>query len=113
MKKEKSIKIGLDFDSTYTADPLLWDLFIKKAISSGHEVKFVTIRYADPVDNNDILDAASKNKIEIIFSGMRQKANICEQIGWMPDIWIDDAPETIPLRETLEAMAEGCKKAGE
>ena len=36
--------IALDYDETYTADPVLWDRFIGDANDHGHTVWIVTAR---------------------------------------------------------------------
>lgn len=41
----KVIKIGFDFDETYTANPEMMDKVIQLFKSYGCLVKFVTIRY--------------------------------------------------------------------
>lgn len=52
------MKIGLDYDETYTEAPMLFKLFVLQAIQEGHEVTFVTYRYPH-IDNDDIhTDAA-------------------------------------------------------
>ena len=38
--------IALDYDKTYTADPNLWDAFIKFAVFRGHKVICLTMRYS-------------------------------------------------------------------
>lgn len=72
--------IALDYDGTYTADPELWDFFIKKAKERGHEVKIATMRFpSEPIDGLDI---------EVVYTSRRAK------YGCMPaNIWIDDTPQ--------------------
>lgn len=38
------MKIGLDYDQTYTADPELWDKLIELAKAHGHEIFLITYR---------------------------------------------------------------------
>lgn len=71
--------IALDYDGTYTADPVLWDAFIKKAKERGHEVKIATMRFpSEPVPDVGC---------EVVYTERKAK------YGCMPaDIWIDDRP---------------------
>ena len=36
--------LSIDYDNTYTADPLLWDQFIVNALERGHTVYCVSFR---------------------------------------------------------------------
>jgi len=96
------IRIGLDYDETFTADPDLWRQFIKMSIDRGHEVKFVTYR-SPKFSNDDICSDAKQCGIEIIFTAGRQKTNFYDA-----HIWIDDNPVTIPKAKDLGDMYDGC-----
>lgn len=96
------MKIGLDYDETFTEDRELWTQFVRLAESRGHTVKFVTYR-DDRWDNDDILNDAASLGIEVIFTAGRQKANF-----WDADVWIDDSPVTIPKAPDLGNMYDGC-----
>jgi hypothetical protein len=71
--------IALDYDGTYTEDPVLWDDFIVKAKSSGHDVKILTMRYPhEPIDIDGI---------EVIYTSRKAK------YGYIPaNIYIDNEP---------------------
>lgn len=92
------MKIALDYDRTFTADPELWTPFVHHAKAKGHEVKFVTYRlenaslYTDPNwrTNKDIEFDALKLAIQIIYTNHKAKKD-----HWDADIWIDDMPITI------------------
>jgi hypothetical protein len=104
----KSLKFGLDYDETYTADPVLWDDWIKKAIERGHEVYLVTFRdyFKDFVDDFEHLDALN---VGVICTQGIAKAFFCEQFGpGKIDIWIDDHPRRVYENSamTVEALAE-------
>lgn len=96
-------KIALDFDETYTAAPELWDAFVNEALSRKHRVVFCTYRHAE-WRNGDIEEAAAKLGIPIVYTNGSQKATEC-----YADIWIDDAPETIPTKGTLRHYVERAK----
>lgn len=88
------MKIGLDFDDTYTAAPELFDNFIRVAKFMGHEVKFVTWRFAnhrpDGLSNADIEAAARRNRIDVIFCEGKAKEDC-----YKADVWIDDMPYAV------------------
>lgn len=105
------MKIALDYDETYTADPNLWTGFIAMAKALGHEVFFVTYRY-EPDEgtsyNDDIKKSAEVNEIEIVYTHGQQKAGVV-----YADIWIDDTPLTIPVASDLRDMHKGCQVNGD
>jgi len=74
--------IALDYDKTYTADPALWDSFVKLAQSRGHIVKIVTMRRPDEA----IIDVP----IEVIYTNRKAKSTVVRA-----DIWIDDNPQWV------------------
>lgn len=81
-------KIALDYDQTYTADPILWDLFIENANEGDHEVMIVTYRDKDmPIDH--------KLHIPVFYTGFVAKRVYMKEQGIDIDIWIDDWPESI------------------
>jgi len=41
----QAMLIALDYDGTYTADPIFWDTFIASAQSHGHGVACITMRH--------------------------------------------------------------------
>ena len=97
------MKIALDYDDTFTADPELWKHFIVMARSRGHEIRFVTFRWEptegyDPKHNADIKKDAAELDIEIVFTHGFQKEH-----HYQADIWIDDCPEAIPSTKKLFA----------
>lgn len=76
------MRIALDYDGTYTADPQLWDEFIRNAKARGHEVTMVTMRSAEHerIPNPPACD--------IIYTGRKAKRTF-----YNADIVIDDAPQ--------------------
>lgn len=72
--------IALDYDGTYTADPVLWDSFIAKAKERGHKVKIATMRHpSEPIPDIGL---------DVVYTSRKAK------FGCMPaDIWIDDNPQ--------------------
>ena len=101
------MKIALDYDETFTEDPILWEGFIKLAKERKHVVTFVTYRL-DSIDNEDIISDSKRLGIELVFTNGKQKSS-CSSA----DIWIDDNPVTIPSTASLLLMHRGCIQSGE
>lgn len=89
--------IAIDYDSTYTADPHLWNQFIKMAESAGHTVICVTAR--PEIMGQPVLDSIGK-LVPVIFAGAEWKREVAEKHGYKVNVWIDDAPEYVG-RQTL------------
>lgn len=105
------MKIGLDYDGTYTADQFLWNAFIGLAKSRGHEVIIYTARN-EKLDNNDDLKELCKH-IRVVFCDGVAKKHIAlmeaqHDAGHKVDIWIDDKPESVVQNSvaTLEQLVE-------
>lgn len=75
------MKIALDWDGTWTLDPVFWDNFARLAQEHGHEVTIVTGR--GPGE-------AIAHFLPIIYCSRTPKRG-----HFTADIWIDDAPELI------------------
>ena len=101
------MRIALDYDDTFTEDPIFWTEVVNRAKERGHSVSFVTFRPNHIVSgwerdkNSDIKEDASLLGIEIVFCGLKQKATKFEA-----DVWIDDSPHYIPTAETLKHHCE-------
>lgn len=94
----KSLTIAIDFDDTFTADPVMWSAFIEQATTKhGHRVLCVTSRRDDEENREDIERCFSQFGISIpvIFSNMGSKLWTMEQRNVKVDIWIDDAPHAL------------------
>ena len=97
------MRIALDFDETFTEDPVLWTAFVVKAKTRLHIVTFVTYR-PDNEDNADIEYEAECLGIDIVYTAGRQK-----QHCFNADVWIDDSPETIVKYTNICGMKIGCE----
>lgn len=111
MKPFEKKRIALDFDDTFTLDPERWAQFVHLFCSrdSDWSVKFVTFRF-ETDRNDDIKYWAEELGIGIIYCGGVQKAAVCAKLGWIPDIWIDDFPVLIPMKQQLQGMILGIEK---
>jgi hypothetical protein len=86
---DKRLKIGFDYDETFTEDEPMWAAIIKMMRAVGHEVKFVTWRKPDG-DNSDIEHSAARLGIPIVFCSGKAKMKC-----YAADIWIDDSPYAV------------------
>lgn len=85
------MKIALDYDGTYTADPPLWDRFIRWARLGGHKVYIVTMRHA----KDDTIDSIPEGVNGVVYCDGGRKKTVTESLGIDIAIWIDDNPEGI------------------
>lgn len=107
------IKIALDFDETYTLNAEMWKSIVGVMKSFNCDVRFVTYRYASAPGNEDIWAAADELEIPTIFCNYFQKAQVTASLGWIPDIWIDDMPILIPMKQQLQGMIIGIERSDE
>jgi hypothetical protein len=89
------MRIALDWDDTFTRDPDMWVQFIRLALRNKHEIRIVTMRYERELDDVRLFLARNDVPIPVIATGREQKRTFCNQLGWLPHIWIDDCPEFI------------------
>src|SRR5258706_1394980 len=87
------MKIALDYDGTYTRDPSLWAYFLGMCRSRGHEVKIVTCR--KPENEIDWLGLNEGYRVPVLYTSYLPKRIYCDEVGWQPDVFIDDIPEFI------------------
>lgn len=86
------MKIALDFDDTYTADPPLWDSFIADAKSRGHTVIVVTGRRR----TEENIAEVQVPGCTVIFTELQAKEWYCSRYHKCTfDIWIDNEPRFI------------------
>jgi hypothetical protein len=92
--------IALDYDGTYTADPLLWDAFIAHARIRGHEVHVVTMRSAsEPVRVGAHVD-------RVHYTDRKAKRPYMQARGLVVQVWVDDMPDFIVGDATPRSLAE-------
>ena len=86
----KQMVLSLDFDDTYTRDPVFWDTMIRLAKSRGHTVYCVTMRYES--EGKEVIKAL-KDKVDgIFFTGRLAKHDFMFKQGIYVNVWIDDMP---------------------
>ena len=85
--------ICIDYDGTYTADPELWNKFIKQAKDKGHSVICATMRFKNTEYIED--QYISPDLDAIHYTERQAKSAYLASLQIRPDIWIDDNPSWI------------------
>lgn len=84
--------IAIDFDGTFTKDPVMWTRFIHDAEQRGHKVIMVTGRSQW---SEDMSRLGIHTLLPVFFTSGELKDNHMRQLGYAVDIWIDDMPGTV------------------
>lgn len=87
------MRIALDYDHTYTRDPVLWNEFITLAIGLGHDIRGVTARSGS--DDRTLNLRNWERRLPVIYCNGVAKESVCAYLEWVPDIWIDDKARSI------------------
>lgn len=99
------MRIGLDYDETYTRDPELWNNFIDLCHLRGHEIMIVTFRGDDTPINHDL-------PIPVYYTAAHPKRDWMNSLGIVIDIWIDDFPDLITQKsEWTDEQRQAWKQA--
>lgn len=84
------MNLSLDYDNTYTRDPIFWDNFVNMAKAHGHTVYCVTMRY--PSEGDDVQENLGDLVEAIYFTSRQAKRDYMFKQGISIDVWIDDIP---------------------
>ncbi len=84
------MNLSLDYDNTYTRDPVFWDSFIDSAKRYGHKVYCVTMR--TPEEGEDVRKYLEHQVEAILFTSRGNKHDYCFKHWISIDVWIDDMP---------------------
>jgi hydroxymethylpyrimidine pyrophosphatase-like HAD family hydrolase len=89
------MNISIDFDHTYTADPKLWQKFIKRALKRGHNVYCVSARYLHEAEEvfKTMDELIGMENCFITNRKAKQPYMLAHNIAI--DVWIDDTPTSI------------------
>ena len=90
MELQTKLLIALDYDETYTADPVLWQNFIANAKHRGHSVIIATMRY--PQEGAEIEQELGATVEKIVYTSRKAKYDEVQRQGFYPSIWVDDSP---------------------
>lgn len=86
------MRIAIDYDETWTKDPIFWQAFVKLARKSGHDVRMVTARN-EQHDATPALFALERTMKVYWTRGVAKgwwMSHFSE--GWIPEVVIDDKP---------------------
>ena len=86
--------IAIDYDGTFTKDPLFFDDLVTLVDAYSHQAVLVTSREDRGAMGDDVREAVG-NIMPIVFAGSRPKREAAREAGFRVDVWIDDMPETI------------------
>lgn len=100
------MNIALDYDGTYTRDPVCWNAFIAHFRSKGHKVYCVTMRYKkEEAEVNAHLSARVDG---IFFTARQAKQRYMFEQGISIDVWIDDMPGFITQDAADRTVCKHC-----
>lgn len=85
--------LALDYDGTYTRDPVFWDAVIALAKQHKHRVICVTMRLDDDEEGNPVRKALGHHVEAIVFTERLAKYKAVYAAGFNPSVWIDDRPD--------------------
>lgn len=91
------MKIGLDWDNTFTRDYDFWQAFVTNAKEKGHQVYITTSRGDDTPIESWPLDIEG-----VMYCNFNPKVYACSHEHIHIDIWIDDDPKYITEGFILE-----------
>lgn len=90
------MKIAIDYDFTYTADPTMWDSVLKLMLSSGHTVYCVTARPPEHMPEVRTTIGRILGSDNCIGTNLREKRKTVKDVHDIDiDVWIDDTPDAI------------------
>jgi Tat protein secretion system quality control protein TatD with DNase activity len=90
------MRIAIDFDETYSADPEFFAKFVALARKHNHQPCIVSCRRAT-VENHELVTSTVGDEISIlvVFTDLQPKRVVMEELGLPVDIWIDDSPDSV------------------
>jgi len=88
----RSRTFAIDYDGTWSADPVAFRGFASELRARGHRVLLITARVSGHGEvNRECLDHVDR----VLFSGAEYKREYAARFGETVDIWIDDNPGMI------------------
>lgn len=91
---ERKIRIGVDFDDTFTADRVLWRDFMRRASARGHKIVCVSCR-PDDEENRAEMSVQLPAFVPLFLTSGAPKEWFMREQGLPVDVWIDDYPDCI------------------
>lgn len=95
-----ALTVAIDFDDTFTSDVDTWREVIVLLQRSGHRVICVSAR-RNEIGHRQELMRALPDGVKVLLAYDVPKRLYAKSQGVDVDIWIDDAPESIPTKDDL------------
>jgi hypothetical protein len=87
------VNIGLDYDDTYTRDPMMWNSCLRYMRAHKHKVYIVTWRTQG--ESVDIIKQLEGMVDGVFCTARKAKQPFMFAQGICIDVWIDDNPSAI------------------
>src|SRR5688572_571493 len=100
--------INLDYDDTFTTDPIFWRRFAEDALNCGKTILCICAR-RESVESRKELEFAYPKGVLIYFTGHNPKKKFAEDRGIKVDIWIDNNPSALFESDNPELQVELCE----
>jgi hypothetical protein len=88
--------LSIDYDDTYTRDPLFWNWVAQEAMDRGHTVWCVSARHQthmeEPVQTIGRIIGEDKC---VGTNGVAKRDYLFKHKGVYADVWVDDMPDTV------------------
>lgn len=89
--------LSIDYDDTYTRDPVMWNLFLEIALERGHKVYCVSARHGGAAMDDPKQTVGRVIGAENCFgtNGDAKQHFMFREHGIWIDVWIDDLPMAV------------------
>jgi len=109
LAEARALTISVDFDRTFSADPELWGLFARQAVSGGNTVVMISRRENTPENQAIVRETLGQwadyfSRVLLIGTSTLKEA-AARAAELVVDIWVDDSPHTITDRKPPEPSA--------
>lgn len=88
------MQIAVDFDGTFTEDPMAWAAIINIMQRAGHSVVCITSRRDTPAARRD-MSLVLPHSVPVYFAYGMTKQACAEMHGLTVTVWVDDCPASI------------------
>ena len=88
--------ISIDYDDTYTRDPIMWNTFVEDALERGHVVWCVSARHQSAMTEPEQTIGRLIGHAHCVgTNGVAKRDHLFKTCGVYADVWIDDMPDTV------------------
>ena len=90
--------LSIDYDDTYTRDPLFWNWVCEEAINRGHDVWCVSARHQLHMDEVEYtIGRVIGSERCVGTNGVAKRDYLFKEKGIYADVWVDDMPDTVTI----------------